>query len=39
MLQLVSTSQAFKDIISGKADIIIATEPSEEQKEMIKNHM
>ena len=36
VLQLVSTSQAFKDIISGKADIIIATEPSEEQKEMIK---
>lgn len=36
MLQLVSTSQVFKDIISGKADIIIATEPSEEQKEMIK---
>lgn len=27
VLQLVSTSQAFKDIISGKADIIIATEP------------
>ena len=36
VLQLVSTSQTFKDIISGKADIIIATEPSEEQKEMIK---
>ena len=29
VLQLVSTAQAFKDIISGKADIIIATEPSE----------
>lgn len=36
VLQLVSTSQAFKDIISGKTDIIIDTEPSDEQKEMIK---
>lgn len=36
MLQLVSTSQAFKDIISGKTDIIIATKPSDEQNEMIK---
>lgn len=36
LLQMVSTSQAFADIISGKTDIIIATEPSDEQKEMIK---
>ena len=36
LLKLVSTSQAFADIISGKTDIIIATEPSDEQKEMIK---
>ncbi len=36
LLQMVSTSQSFADIISGKTDIIIATEPSDEQKEMIK---
>lgn len=36
LLQMVSTSQAFTDIISGKTDIIIATEPSDEQKETIK---
>lgn len=37
LLQLVSTSQAFVDIINGKTDIVIATEPSNEQKEMIKS--
>ena len=37
LLQLVSTSQAYNDIIKGKTDIIIATEPSEEQKEIIQN--
>ena len=37
LLQLVSTSQAFTDIIEGKIDIIIATGPSDNQKEMIKN--
>ena len=37
LFQLVSTSQAFSDIIEGKTDIIIATEPSDEQKEQIKN--
>lgn len=36
LLQMVSTSQAFKDIVSGKTDIIIATKPSDEQKEMIR---
>ena len=36
LFQLVSTSQAFSDIIEGKTDIIIATEPSDEQKEQIK---
>lgn len=36
LLKMVSTSQAFEDIINGKTDIIIATEPSDEQKEMIK---
>lgn len=33
--QMVSTNQAFEDITSGKADIIIATKPSEEQIKMI----
>ena len=37
MLQLVSTQQAYFDIIAGKTDIIIATEPSDAQKEYIKN--
>lgn len=36
LLQMVSTSQAYVDIVSGKTDIIIATEPSDEQKEIIK---
>ena len=36
LLQLVSTSQAFTDIISGTTDVIIATKPSSEQEEMIK---
>lgn len=36
MVKLVSTSQAYSDIIKRKTDIIIATSPSEEQKEMIK---
>lgn len=35
-LKLVSTSQAYEDIINGKADIVIATKPSDEQIEMIK---
>lgn len=35
LLKMVSTSQAFEDIIDGKTDIIIATEPSDKQKEMI----
>ena len=33
----VSTSQAFEDIINEKADIVIATKPSKEQEEMLKN--
>lgn len=37
VLKMVSTSQAYSDIIDGKIDIIIATEPSDEQKEMIKD--
>lgn len=37
ILQLVSTSQAFSDIINGKTDIIITTGPSDEQKGMIRN--
>ena len=36
MVKLVSTTQAYNHIINGKTDIIIATAPSEEQKEMIK---
>lgn len=35
MVKLVSTSQAYSDIIKRKTDIIISTAPSEEQKEMI----
>lgn len=35
LLQIVSTSQAFSDIINGETDIIIATEPSDEQNERI----
>jgi len=37
LLQMVSTSKAFSDIIDGKTDVIIATEPSDEQKEWIRN--
>lgn len=36
LLQIVSTSRAFSDIIDGKTDIIIATQPSDEQKEWIR---
>ncbi len=36
LLKMVSTSQAFEDIINGKTDMIIATKPSDEQREMIK---
>ena len=36
LLQLVSTSQAFTEIINETTDIIIATKPSSEQEEMIK---
>lgn len=36
MVKLVSTTQAYNHIINGKTNIIIATAPSEEQKEMIK---
>ena len=32
LLQIVSTSRAFRDIIIGKTDIIISTQPSDEQK-------
>ena len=35
MVKLVSTTQAYDHIINGKADIVIATAPSEEQEEMI----
>ena len=35
LLEMVSTSQAFSDIIDKKTDIIIATEPSDEQREKI----
>lgn len=35
LLEMVSTSQAFSDLIDGKTDIIIATEPSDEQREEI----
>ena len=37
MVKLVSTSQAYSDIIGGKTDIIILTAPSVEQKQMIQN--
>lgn len=36
IVKLVSTSQAYNDVIKGKADIVIATAPSDEQQEMIK---
>lgn len=35
-LKMKSTNEVYEDIIKGKTDIIIATEPSDEQKEMIK---
>lgn len=35
IVKLVSTSEAFEDIIDGSADIIIATAPSDEQKKKI----
>ena len=35
LLEMVSTSQAFSDLIDGKTDIIIATDPSDEQIEKI----
>lgn len=31
-----STNEVYEDIITGKTDVIIATKPSDEQKEMIK---
>lgn len=34
---LVSTGKAYEDILNGKADIVIVSEPSTEQKEMIKS--
>ena len=37
LTKLVSTTKAYEDILSNKADIIVATKPSEEQEEMIKN--
>ena len=37
MINTVSTSKAYEDILSGKADIVVATKPSSEQEEMIKN--
>lgn len=37
LLQIVSTSRAFRDIITGKTDIIISTQPSDEQKELIRD--
>lgn len=35
LLKMVSTSESYSNIISGKADIIIATGPSDDQKKMI----
>lgn len=35
-VKMKSTNEVYEDIIKGKTDIIIATKPSEEQKEMIK---
>ena len=35
-VQMTSTDEVYKDIISGKTDVIIASAPSDEQKEMIK---
>ena len=36
-LKLVSTGESYKDIVEGKTDIVIATAPSDEQKELIEN--
>ena len=36
-MKIVSTSRAFRDIIAGKTDIIISTQPSDEQKEWIRD--
>ena len=36
-IKLVSTSEAFNNLIKGKTDIIIATKPSDDQKELIEN--
>ena len=36
-VKLVSTSQAFNDVVNGAADIIIVTSPSNEQREMIES--
>lgn len=35
-VKMKSTNEVYEDIIKGKTDIIIATKPSDEQKEMIK---
>lgn len=35
LLKMVSTNEAYEDIIEGKTDIIIATEPSEYQKTLL----
>lgn len=35
-VKMKSTNEVYEDIIKGKTDVIIATEPSDEQKEMIK---
>ena len=37
LVKMVSTSETFNDLISGKTDIAIVTYPSEEQKNMIDN--
>ena len=34
-VEMKSTTEVYKDLISGKADIIIVSQPSEEQKEII----
>ena len=35
LLQMVSTAEAFEDIVNKKTEVIVATQPSDEQKEMI----
>lgn len=37
IVELVSTSKAYKDLTEGKTDIVIATAPSNEQIELIEN--